>query len=233
MNLFTLALAVLLPIPTCTYRMKRYGLNGLQTVIVYIVISTVGAGGACVGSYLAGGSILGIRLYGLMLFDAVVLPLVGLLIRHDLPRLGDFVSVPIMVSCAAAKIVCLVTNCCRGVIMAHADSPNTIRFPSQTVELLIWVAMAAILLLLEHKGKLQRLMWPFSMVWFGFFRFAVDFFRDPEQIQAVILPGLSGSKFWSLVVMVYGLVWLWIVLKLRLGENPSIKNFGKTLLGMI
>lgn len=231
MIFWVLFLAVLFPIPTCIFRMKRYGLNWRQTIIVYIIISTVGALGAFVGSALADMAIGGIRLYGLMLFDAIAVPFVSKLIKHDSQRLGDFISVPIMVVCASAKIICLLTNCCSGIVLGYDDMQNPIRFPSQMFEILIWCAMAVFILTMEHRKRSQHMLWPVTMMWFGILRFAVDFLRAPTLKTRPLLLGMTGGKFWSLVVFVYGFIWLYIGLRKKIGRLPTLTNIAKTLIG--
>jgi len=164
MNILVLVFAVIIPIPFCLFRRKRYGIGWWQLLLVYAGISLVGAIGACVGSFLAGGSIAGIRLYGLMLFDAMFLPLVAKLIRSEVGQLGDFVAVPVALSCAASKINCLIENCCKGLVLYHDQSQQAVRFPSQVFELSLWALLAVYLLVLESRKKSDNLLWPIFMV---------------------------------------------------------------------
>lgn len=232
MNVLVLVLAVIIPIPFCLFRRKRYGIGWRQLLLVYAGISLAGAIGACVGSFLAGGSIKGIRLYGLTLFDAMFLPLVAKLIHCKVGRLGDFISVPVAMSCAASKINCIIDNCCKGLVLYHDQSPQAVRFPSQVFELSLWVLLAACLLVLETRKKSENLLWPIFMVWFGLLRYAVDFLRGSALEKLPFFFTMPGGRFWSLIVFFLGLLWMFFALKDKMDRKPKLKELFRSLFGM-
>lgn len=232
MDILVLILAVIIPIPFCLFRRKRYGIGWRQLILVYAGISLAGAIGACVGSFLAGGSIKGIRLYGLMLFDALFLPLLAKLIHCKVGRLGDFISVPVAISCAASKINCLIENCCKGLVLYQDQSQQAIRFPSQVFELSLWATLAVFLLVLESRKKSEKLLWPIFMVWFGLLRYAVDFLRGSALEKLPYFFTMPGGRFWSLIVFILGLLWLFFALKDKLGRKPKIREVFRSLFGL-
>ena len=232
MDIFVLTLAIIIPIPFCLFRRKRYGIGWRQLLLVYASISLVGAIGACVGSFLAGGSIKGIRLYGLMLFDAMFLPLVAKLIRSEVGQLGDFVAVPVAMSCAASKINCAIEGCCKGLVLYHDQSQQAVRFPSQIFELSLWVLLAAYLLVLETRKKSENLLWPIFMVWFGLLRYAVDFLRGSALEKLPFFFTMPGGRFWSLIVFILGLLWLFFALKDKLDRKPKLIEIVRSLFGL-
>lgn len=200
-------------------------------IIIYVVISTVGAIGACVGSYIGGGPIISVRLYGLVIFDSIALLLLSRAMNIDIGKMGDFISVPIMVVCASSKISCWITGCCYGFVIGETQAGELVRFPSVLFEMLLWIITTAFLILLEKRGNSKNMLWAIAAIWFGILRFIASFFRGPGSEFTQVLPGISGGKLWSLVTLIIGLFYLYFFLKRNLNRNPKPIEFVKAIVG--
>lgn len=231
MNILVLLLAVVIPFPLCLFRMKKFGISLKKMLLIYVVVSTVGAIGACVGSAVDGGTIMGKRLYGLMLFDTVLLFALSPLVKVEQKALCDFVAVPIMAVCFASKIDCIVKDCCHGIVLYRLENNMPVRFPSAIMEMTIWGIMTILLVLIERSGKARGLLWPIGMVWFGLARFLADYMRGAWYEREILLLGLTGGRFWSLVTLLLGLVILFVFMTQINGRKPGVKEMGKALLG--
>lgn len=226
-----LALTMGISFPFCLFRIKKFNISLKKMLLIYIVFSMVGLVGACVGSFISGGSIEGRRLYGLMLFDTIALLIMSKLLRIEIGQLGDFIAVPIMATCVSAKIDCLMNNCCRGFVM-NPHAGESIRFPSAIIEMVIWSIFVVLLLLIERKRHATGVLWPISLIWFGTVRYLVDFFREGSGGSELLLGLMSGAQFWSLIALLIGLVFLFVVLRKKSGHNPTIGELCKTIFGM-
>lgn len=231
MNPYVLILATVIPFPLCLFRMKKYKISLWRMLLIYVVFSTVGAVGAMVGSAISGGPILGQRLYGLMLFDTVMLFIMSWVLRIKVGALGDFIAVPIMAVCFSSKIHCLAINCCYGLVLSQPDAQRVIRFPSAAVEMSIWGLLVIALLLVEKKQRARNTMWPLGLIWFGVVRFAVDFFRGSPSEKGEFVLGLTAGAFWSIVVLVIGLFFMFFSLKYKLNRNPKWAEYLLALVG--
>ncbi|MBE6665417.1 MAG: hypothetical protein E7603_04215 [Ruminococcaceae bacterium] len=231
MHLKLLLWAVLLPIPFCVFRKKKYDISWKQLLLIYVIVSFMGAIGACFGSVISGGAFIGVRLYGLMMFDTVTLVLLHYLLKLPIGKLGDFISVPIMMVCASSKISCYIGDCCYGMILYYNEG-QPVRFPSALAEMGLWILLTAFLLLIEHRGKAKNLMWPIALIWFGVVRFSMDYFRGPASERAPFVFSLTYGRFWSLIVFIMGLVLLYIALRKTLERNPKIKEYVKAIFGI-
>ena len=231
MSLFLLSLTVLIPVPFCWLRREKYDISLSQMLIIYVVVSAVGAVGACIGSFVAGGPITSVRLYGLIILDCGALFALSRLMRIDIGRLGDFISVPIMVVCFSSKINCLLTGCCRGILLFETAAGTPVRFPSAIFEMLLWATLAALLLLAEKRGTAKNTLWAVAVIWFGILRFFVSLLREfPERLTAV-LPGVSGGMLWSAVAFLLGVVYLYYFLKRGLGRKPKLSELLRASVG--
>lgn len=233
MNALVLILAVVIPFPLCLFRMKKYNIPLWKMLLIYVIISTVGAIGACIGSVIAGGTISGKRLYGLMIFDTAALLLVSPLLRINMDDLCDFVAVPIMAVCFSSKIDCLVKGCCYGITLYQLEGQLPVKFPSAIVEMSVWGIMTVLLLLIEKKGSAKGFLWPIGLIWFGVFRFLVDFLRGAALEKEILLLGLTGGQFWSLITLVLGIVWMFIALSKKSSQKPCIGRIVKAVIGKV
>ena len=233
MKALTLLLAVIIPFPLCLFRMKKYGISLKKMLLIYIVVSTVGAIGACVGAIISNESALSQRLYGLMLFDTALLFALSPLLKVRLADMGDFVIVPIMAVCFSSKISCLVQGCCYGVTLRGIPWFSEIRFPSVIFEMVIWGMMTLLLLAIERSQLAKGALWPIGMIWFGIARFAVDFLRGSAWEKRVFVLGLTGGQFWSLVVLLGGAIYLYIVLMHRFQRKPRVQEWLYAGIGIV
>lgn len=232
MNLLVLSLAIVIPIPFCCFRRKKYNISLFQMIVIYVLFSIVGAIGACIGSFGAGGSIISARLYGLIIFDSIALLLLSHIMKIDIKVMGDFISVPIMVVCFGSKISCLIGGCCYGFVICESTSGNLIRFPSALFEMFLWAAVAAFLIIIEKRGHSENILWPIMVIWFGIFRLLAGFFRGNEQEFIKIWPGVSGSQLWSIVCVLIGMTYLYFFLRKKLGRSPNVSEYFKATLGI-
>ena len=233
MNALVLLLAVVIPFPLCWFRMKKFNIPLWKMLLIYLIVSIVGAVGASVGSAIAGESILSKRLYGLMLFDTVILFVLSALLKIHIDDMGDFVAVPIMAVCFASKIDCIVKGCCYGLVLFYSSSQQPVRFPSAIVEMAIWGILTVMFLVLERSGTAKGILWPLGMIWFGIIRFAVDFLRGSDLEKRNFLMGLTGGQFWSLIVLLVGFVYLYAVLKKKSVRKLTVKDYLYATIGIL
>ena len=229
MSLFLLALAIIIPIPFCLFRRKKYDISILQMIVIYVAFSAIGAVGACIGAYMSGEPIYSVRLYGLIIFDSVLLLLLSCIMKIDIGKMGDFISVPIMVTCFSSKINCYIRGCCTGFVIGETQAGEIIKFPSVLFEMALWALLTVILIVLEKVGNSKNLLWPIMVIWFGVFRFVASCFRESEIIEAI--PSISGGKIWSIVTLIVGLIYLYYLLHRNLDRRPKLSEFFKAITG--
>lgn len=229
MTLFLLSLTVIIPIPFCLFRRKKYDISLIQMIIIYAVVSTVGAFGACIGAFMSGEPLTSVRLYGLVIFDSALLLLLSCIMKIDIGKMGDFISVPIMVVCFSSKINCYIRGCCTGFVIGETQAGEIIEFPSVLFEMALWALLTVFLIVLEKVGNSKNLLWPIMVIWFGVLRFVASCFRKSEIIEAI--PSISGGKIWSIVTLIVGLIYLYYLLHRNLDRRPKLSEFLKAIMG--
>lgn len=226
-----LLLAMAIPFPLCYFRMNKYGISLPKMLVIYLIVSTVGFVGARFGPSAVGIKDVGVKLYGLVLLDFLAIFPLSKMLRIGVAEFGDFISVPIMAVCASSKINCLINDCCRGMVICYNGSVP-VYFPSVIVEMMIWFILVALLILVERKKQITGSLWPILMVWFGSVRFLVDFLRGSEWETRPYIIGLSGGKFWSLVILIIGVVYLVFAFRKYWKRYPSVSEVTRILLGI-
>ena len=114
---------------------------------------------------------------------------------------------------AIGKIDCYLSNCCVGRYLPSLE----VQFPSQIADIVVGLAVTAVLLVLEHK-KPKVHLYPWLMVTYGIGRFVVDWFRYVPKPWKWILP---PTIVWSLISVTIGVVWL---IFLRMCKDKSKRN---------
>lgn len=156
----------------------------------------------------------GMTFYGGLLFGAVsFFILYFLIIRKKCSSISeDFFTIAPSCICIAhgfGRIGCFLTGCCYGI---ESDMWFAVKFPGMTnkviptnlFEAIFLIVLGLVLIFLIYK-KHAKYNFPIYLVVYGIFRFALEFVRGDERGNFV--PGMSPSQFWSIVLIVLGIVY--------------------------
>lgn len=110
---------------------------------------------------------------------------------------------------AFGRLGCFLSGCCYGV---ETDSWVGIEFPNlankvvptQLIEMIFLLVLCLILSILAFK-RWSNYEMPIYLISYGIFRFVIEFFRGDERGQLV---GLSPSQYWSIALLIGGIILL-------------------------
>jgi prolipoprotein diacylglyceryltransferase len=168
----------------------------------------------------------------LVLVDALTAIAFSALFKKDEHHLGDYLSVPVIAVCAAAKVGCVIIGCCYGVVLYVNEQGAEVRFPSAAVELAVWILLDIWLYTRERKGNIKGFLYPVAMIGAGFARFALDFMRGSLKERELKILGIPLGAFWSLVLLLLGIVYLNRLFKKKKNRRPTIKESLKIVIGV-
>lgn len=126
-------------------------------------------------------------------------------------RLIDVISMcpcAILIAHAFGRVGCFFAGCCYG---KPTDSFLGVKFPhlSQSVHptqlyeaIFLFLLFAICFILLMKRGFKHNLS--VYLIAYGIFRFFIEFLRD--DTRGGLIPGLSPSQFWSIIMVVSGVV---------------------------
>ena len=212
-------------------RRKKYEMSWLWVLLVLVVFFAMGAAGAMFGSGISNRGFLGIRLYGLIMFEIMSVYLVSWWKKASPQQVGDYVAAPIASLCCGAKVNCLVLDCCYVFVLYEQEMQEPIRFPSVLLEMTMWAALAVALVIFEKKKTVDGLLFPIMVIWFGILRYIAHFFRGSAFDQDPFLFWIPAARFWSLVVAAMGLVLLYFWLKKQLARKPTVREILRVCIG--
>ncbi len=231
MNLRIACLTVLFALPTIIPRRKKYEMSWLWVILVLWLFFTMGVFGAIFGSFISYGVLRGIRLYGLIMFEIISVYLISWWKKAPPQQVGDYVAAPIASLCGGAKVSCVVDACCSGFVLYYGETGKPVCFPSQLMEVVMWIALAIVLVIFEKKKTVTGLLFPIMVIWFGILRYIADFFRgSPTELKPFLL-WIPAGRFWSLVVVAMGFVLLYFWLKKQLERKPTVKEMLRVCIG--
>ena len=126
---------------------------------------------------------------------------------------------------AFGRLGCFLSGCCYGL---PTDAWYGIQFvttdtkviPTQLFEMIFLIALSVILTVIAFKSLTYQ-TFPIYMVFYGIFRFIIEFLRGDERGQ---LPGLSPSQYWSIILFIGGIVFYFILKKYIFKQEGDATN---------
>lgn len=127
----------------------------------------------------------------------------------------DVFAVPMVFTLACARVNCLLSGCCRGVIIPGTSA----RYPTREAELVFYAVILTWFFLRTRRKTTNGILYPVYMIAYGCFRFVVEFFRE----SASSIGFLHLSHLWALLCLITGLS-IWLEMRLRKPSNHPRKK---------
>ena len=180
-------------------------------ILVTILLTITGTVGTYILFYIENQRWGGISFYGAVFLVPVVFVLISLLMRISYGTIMDICAPAECMMLAFMKVQCLTSGCCGGRILFVARNGFQVVFPSQVAEMLNGVAIMVILMGLGYRWSKRGYLYPLYMIIYGITRFVLNFFRQEFAEHTGVLP--PYGTIWSIVAIVIGCVWLWLLRK--------------------
>lgn len=202
-----LAGTILMCIPI-SIQMKWYSVARWKSIVISAVLVLTGVIGSEIWFFVENLSFGGRSFYGAVVFAPIVFIPVARLLRISYGDVMDFVAPAGCLTLAMVKLQCLKDHCCEGKILYIDENHMYVRFPSQIVELIVFLIISIALMLISANKKSRNRVFPWFLIIYGAARFGLDFMRDNAASYAF---GLSAGSFWSLCAFVIGIIVLMIM----------------------
>ncbi len=246
---FTVGLIVALVIFRLLCDVKKMTAKATNFYIVCAVVSiAAGYGGAILfqaaynalesGKFVinneTGMTFLGGLISGTAVFLLLHATVARKLFSRDVRKKNFFVILTIAPCCICAahgfgRIGCLMAGCCYGISVTSpigvlAQAPGR-HLPVQLFEAVFLFVLSVILTVLFVKG--YKVGFPVYLAAYGAFRFVIEYFR--ADYRGNLIPGLSPSQTLSLLMVVFGVVWIIYLFykKIPFRENGEGGEIGK------
>lgn len=173
----------------------------LKSVPLTLLLTVAGTLGTYLMYYLESGYIGGTSFYGAVFLVPVLFVPVAKLLRLPYGQALDLCATGECAMLAVMKVQCLLSDCCRGMVLYTDAAGANVRFPSQLAELVNALVLMVILLCLSRKEKNQGKLYPMYMLLYGLTRFVLNLFREGKTPFAL---GLPAGNFWSVWSVLIG-----------------------------
>lgn len=125
-----------------------------------------------------------------------------------------FVPISITIAHAFGRIGCFFAGCCYGV---DTDSWIGMSFPghshkivpTQLFEAIFLFVISAVMIVLFFVFNFKYNMSVY-LIGYGIWRFIIEFFRGDVTERGQLIPGLSPSQFWSLLMVIGGIAFFFL-----------------------
>lgn len=137
-----------------------------------------------------------LSLYGGVFLMPIIYLGYALVRKVSIGRAFDIFTISLIETLFFARINCLFAGCCQGISLGN----SSFKFPSRELELLFYVLFVIIFIDKIIKDKTNGYIYPTYLVFYGIFRFIIEFFRESSNIVGV----LHFGHFWSLLSLLVG-----------------------------
>lgn len=220
--LVVLVIGVILMSLLIMLQMRQYDVALWKSVPIAVFLVLAGVVGSYIWYFVENLSFGGRSFYGAVVLSPIIFLPVSRLLRLSYSDTMDFIAPAGCVTLAMVKIDCLLNRCCQGKILYVNQDDIFVRFPSQIVEMVVFLIISAILMCMVSRKKYRGTIYPWFLVLYGASRFVLDFFRDIKVPYAL---GLSAGSFWSLCSIIVGLILLLIV-RYRHKHQDEAESYG-------
>ena len=182
------------------YAGKTYGITAKKVIITAVYLTISGTLATHIMSFIETGQFGGRSFFGAAFFVPIFMyPLAKLLnIRY-----GEIMDICAPAGCIMLSILkfkCYLDGCCWG--RQFILKTTAIRFPSQIVESVLALVLAAVMMLILIKGRHKTMVYPMQLVIYGVLRFFLNLLRDVDPW----LGPLPAGNVWSLLAIAIGCI---------------------------
>ena len=195
-------------------RRKQYDLPLWKSIVIPFLLTIFGVTGTMILFFIETGYFGGISFYGSVLLIPVLLIPTAWLLRVPYGAITDYSVPQICIMLAVMKVHCFISGCCGGIMIAGGAA----RFPSQIAEMLVAIALAIVIILLDNQGYMENRLYGIYFLTYGILRFGLNFLRDGIKPFVWFIP---AGHFWSIISICLGIAWI-LLCKPKGVEVPKV-----------
>ena len=118
--------------------------------------------------------------------------------KRNTRQVFDLFTVPLVFTLACARVNCLLTGCCKGMIIPFVGD-GTIRWPTREAELLFYAVFLSLIIIRISRDRSNGEIYPLYLLSYGFFRFFVEGFRESSAESIFHL-----AHIWAVIAVCAG-----------------------------
>lgn len=176
----------------------------IWVLILFVICHTViGVIFVALFAYMESGfkkeSLGNISIYGGLFFMPIVYLFYSLIRKISISRAFDIFTISLVSTLFFARINCLVSGCCEGILIGSGPY----RVPTREIELLYYLLFIIFTNVKIYKNQSYGYMYPIFMVGYGVFRFIIEFLRESDSNSIFHI-----SHIWSIISIIIGILFI-------------------------
>ena len=218
------------------YQNKYYNVSLWKLALIILFSAPSCYAGIRMLTYLEVGHMQYWSFFGCIFFVPIVYFVLAKIIREPYEVLMDFAGPLCALLFVIMKLNCMHAGCCSGICMFITKTGKEILFPSQLMEAIASGIILVVLLCLQKKEINRGKLAPVFLVLYGCMRFVFSFFRgNPRHffwLEKTIHLSVPTGQVWSVICIVWGLIWLWRIVTKKLGRKIQAKEYVDFIVSM-
>ena len=137
------------------------------------------------------------------------------LFKRNTRQVFDLFTVPLVFTLACARVNCLLTGCCKGMIIPFIRAV-TVRWPTREAELLFYAVFLSLIIIRISRNRSNGEIYPLYLLSYGLFRFFVEGFRESSAKSIFHL-----AHIWAVIAVCAGAAFYF---EIRHQKSRSVKK---------
>lgn len=195
------------------YAGKIYGIERRDVIITAVYLTICGTFATYIMFFIETGQFGGRSFFGAAFFVPVFMYPLAKILKIRYGYIMDICAPAGCIMLFILKFKCYLDGCCEGKLIILKTT--AFRFPSQIVESVLALVLAAVIMLIIIKGRHKTMVYPILLVIYGIMRFFLNLLREVDPW----LGPLPAGNVWSLLAIIIGIIVL-VVNKRKVQPKP-------------
>ena len=176
---------------------SKLKINSLAIFLLSVVHTVIGVLFVKTFAFLESGSFSGMSIFGAVFFMPVAYFLGAKLFKRNMAEVFDIFTICMVFTLLLARFNCIFSGCCLGLPIPFI---NEARWPTREAEIVLYIVFLIVFSKKASRKVSTGEIYPIYMIWYGVFRFIVEWFREAKYFVGV----LHISHIWAIVSIVVG-----------------------------
>lgn len=196
---------------------SKLKMNTAGVVLFSVIHTVVGVLFVKTFAFLESGTFNGMSIFGAVFFMPLAYFLGAKLFKRNIADVFDVFTVCMVFTLLLARLNCIFAGCCLGLPIPFIEGA---RWPTREAEIVLYIAFLVLFANKATKKVSTGVLYPIYMIWYGMFRFAVEWLREVKYYVGIF----HISHIWAILSTVVGVCIYLYITKKNKGNSKKIKK---------
>lgn len=196
---------------------SKLKMNTAGVVLFSVIHTVVGVLFVKTFAFLESGTFNGMSIFGAVFFMPLAYFLGAKLFKRNTADVFDVFTVCMVFTLLLARLNCIFEGCCLGLPIPFVEGA---RWPTREAEMVLYIVFLILFAKKAGKKVCKGTIYPIYMIWYGVFRFAVEWLREVKYYVGIF----HISHIWAILSTVVGVCIYLYITKKNKGNSKKIKK---------